>query len=183
MNFNDRMTHLTGLNQYHIRLAREEDLSALPAIERAANALFANYGLAEQFAHLLTPIELLRAGMKTDRLWVAADDLDQPVGFALAGVVGDNAHLDELDVHPAHGQRGLGAALVAAVCEWASASGYRAITLTTLRHIPWNAPWYLRLGFRVLEENELSQALRDLLHEEIQRGLPADQRVAMRREL
>jgi GNAT superfamily N-acetyltransferase len=167
----------------HIRPARSDDLSALPGIERAANTLFAAYGLAEQFSNLLTPIESLREGVKTDRLWVAADEADRPVGFALAGSVGDNAHLDELDVHPAHGRRGLGAALVEAVCDWAKASGYRAITLTTLRHIPWNAPWYQRLGFRVLEENELSQALQDLLQEEIQRGLPADQRVAMRRAL
>ena len=168
---------------YHVRLARSDDLGALPGIERAANALFAAYGLAEQFSNLLTPIESLREGVRTDRLWVAADEVDRPVGFALAGSVGDNAHLDELDVHPAHGRRGLGAALVEAVCGWARASGYRAITLTTLRCIPWNAPWYQRLGFRVLEENELSQALRDVLQEEIRRGLPADQRVAMRREL
>jgi GNAT superfamily N-acetyltransferase len=168
---------------YHIRLARTDDLTVLPDIERAANALFADYGLAEQLSDLLTPIESLREGVKVDRLWVAADDGDQPVGFAMASVVGDNAHLDELDVHPAHGRRGLGAALVEAVCDWAKASGYRAITLTTLRHIPWNAPWYQRLGFRVLEDNELSQALRDLLRAEIQRGLPADQRVAMRRAL
>jgi GNAT superfamily N-acetyltransferase len=114
---------------------------------------------------------------------VAADEDDRPVGFALARIIGDNAHLDELDVDPAHGQQGLGTALVETVCDWAEASGYCAITLTTLRHIPWNAPWYQRLGFRVLEEYEWSAALRDLLHEEIHRGLPANQRVAMRREL
>jgi hypothetical protein len=49
--------------------------------------------------------------------------------------------------------------------------------------IPWNAPWYRRLGSRVLAENELSEALHNLLQAEIQRGLPADQRVALRREL
>ena len=168
---------------YYIRLARHADLSALPDIERAANTLFANYGLAEQLSNVLTPIELLREGVKTDRLWVAADENDQPVGFALANVVGDNAHLDELDVHPAHGRRSLGTLLVEAICDWARASGYHTITLTTLRHIPWNAPWYQRLGFRVLDDNELSPALRDLLREEIQRGLPADQRVAMQRDL
>ena len=168
---------------YHIRLARAEDLSALPAIEREAAARFAPYGLAEPLSSILTPLESLREGMEADRLWVAADVNDRPVGFALADEIGGNAHLDELDVHPAHGQRGLGTALVASVCDWAKATGYRAITLTTLRHIPWNAPWYQRLGFRVLETNELSQALLDLLQEEIQRGLPADQRAAMRREL
>jgi GNAT superfamily N-acetyltransferase len=97
--------------------------------------------------------------------------------------VGDNAHLNELDVHPAYGKRGLGTALVEAVCEWARVSNYRAITLTTLRYIPWNAPWYQRLGFRILEDDELTAPLCELLHDEIRRGLPADQRVAMRREL
>jgi GNAT superfamily N-acetyltransferase len=168
---------------YDIRLARFDDLSVLPGIERAANTLFANYGLGEQLSDILTPIESLRDGVQADRLWVAADEFDRPVGFALAGVVGDNAHLDELDVHPAHGRRGLGALLVEAVCEWARALGHHTITLTTLRHIPWNAPWYERLGFRVLEDSVLSPALRDLLQAEIQRGLPADQRVAMHREL
>ncbi len=171
------------MKDYHIHLARQEDLSALPGIEREAAIRFAPYDLALPLSTILTPIESLREGLRADRLWVAADENDSPVGFALAGVVGENAHLDELDVHPAHGQRGLGTALVETVCNWAKASGYHAITLTTLRHIPWNAPWYQRLGFRVLEEHEMSEALCDLLHEEIQRGLPADQRVALRRAL
>jgi GNAT superfamily N-acetyltransferase len=166
-----------------IRPARSDDLAWLTDIERQANTLFESFTLDVVLSEVLTPIEVLREGLKANRLWVAADKADRPVGFALAGVVGDNAHLDELDVHPAHGQRGIGTALVEAVCAWAKAAGYHAITLTTLRQIPWNAPWYQRLGFRVLEENELSAALRDLLREEIQRGLPVDQRVAMRREL
>jgi GNAT superfamily N-acetyltransferase len=170
-------------DKYLLRLARDDDVSALPDIERAANALFAAYGLVEQFSNLLTPIDSLREGVKTNQLWVAVDETDRPVGFALASIVGDNAHLDELDVHPAHGRRGLGTALVNAVYDWARTSGYRAITLTTLRHIPWNAPWYQQLGFRVLAENELGEALHDLLQAEIQRGLPAEQRVALRREL
>ncbi len=171
------------MNGYRVRAARAEDLDALPDIEREAAVRFAPYGLADRLSNILTPIELLREGLQAERLWVAADETDCPVGFALASIVGDNAHLDELDVHPAHGNRGLGTALVDAVCDWAKASGYRAITLTTLRHIPWNAPWYQRLGFRVLEDHELSATLRDLLHEEIQRGLPADRRVAMCRKL
>jgi GNAT superfamily N-acetyltransferase len=171
------------MNDYHIRLARDEDLSVLPEIERQANTLLAAHGLAEQLSDVLTPIDSLHNGVKANRLWVAVDENDRPVGFALASIVGDNAHLDEVDVYPTQGRRGLGTALVEAVCDWAKTSGYHAITLKTLRHIPWNALWYQRLGFRVLEENELSTALRDLLQEEIRRGLPADQRVAMYRGL
>ena len=85
------------MNGYHIRLARADDLSALPEIERQADTLFAAYGLAEQLSDILTPIESLHEGVKADRLWVATDENERPVGFALAGVVGDNAHLDELD--------------------------------------------------------------------------------------
>ncbi len=171
------------MSKYHLRLARPADLRSLPRIERQASAQFAAYGLAEQLAKILTPIAALREGAATGRLWVAADEDDRPVGFALACIIDGNAHLDELDVDPDHGKQGLGTALVEMVCTWATASGHRAITLTTLRHIPWNAPWYQRLGFRVLAEDELSPALHDLLQEEIQRGLPADQRVAMRRDL
>jgi hypothetical protein len=79
------------MKNYHIRRARSGELSALPGIERAANALFAAYGLAGQFSNLLTPIESLRKGVTIDRLWVAADEDDRPVGFALASLVGDNA--------------------------------------------------------------------------------------------
>jgi len=174
---------MAALNTYPVRLARMEDLSALPDIERQANMLFEPYGLDVALSEVPTPIETLREGLETARLWVTADEADRPIGFALAGFVGDNAHLDELDVHPAYGQRGIGTALVETVCAWAKSAGYRAITLTTLRHIPWNAPWYQRLGFRILEADELSDALRDLLQDEIRRGLPADRRVAMRREL
>jgi hypothetical protein len=40
---------------YHIRLARAEELSALPEIEREAAARFAPYGLAEPLSAILTP--------------------------------------------------------------------------------------------------------------------------------
>jgi GNAT superfamily N-acetyltransferase len=117
--------------RYRIRLAQAEEISALPDIERAAAVRFTPYGLVEQLVTSLTPIEVLRAGLDANRLWVAADESDRPIGFALVGVVGDNAHLDELDVQPAYGQRGIGTALVKTVGEWAKAAGYRAITLTT----------------------------------------------------
>jgi GNAT superfamily N-acetyltransferase len=168
---------------YAIRPARPGDLAALPEIERAAAALFAEFGLAERFAAVLTGFEHLESGCAAGRLWVATDAAGVPVGFALASLLGDAAHLDELDVHPDHGRRGLGRALVAEVVAWARAQGFAAITLTTLRQVPWNAPFYESLGFHVLADAGLSPELRALLREEIERGLPAEQRVAMRKEL
>lgn len=58
-----------------------------------------------------------------------------------------------------------------------------ALTLTTFSDVPWNRPYYERLGFRVLDEVELSPGLRRIRREEAQRGLDRWGRVAMRRRL
>lgn len=165
-----------------IRLARPADLPALPEIEDAAAERFAGHALAGAFAAEPTPAELLRAGLADGRLWVAADGA-RLVGFALATVVGDEAHLQEVDVLPERGRRGVGRALVEAVCDWAREAGFRAVTLTTLSDVPWNAPYYEKLGFRRLGEADLTPALRALLRQEAARGLGGDARVAMRKEL
>ena len=170
-------------DRYEIRSAVAADLPWLPEIEREAASLFAEFDLADVFAHILTPAGDLEEGLRSGRLWVATASDHSVVGFALACVVGGNAHLDELDVLPKHGRRGIGTALVEAFLRWAAESGFRAATLTTLEHVPWNGPFYQRLGFRVLEPRELSPELSRLLQREIERGLPAENRVAMRRPI
>ena len=155
----------------------------MPEIERRAAERFACYGLAEAFSRIVTPLELLRERQSAGQVWVAADDGDRPLGFAVVSILDDNAHLDELDVLPDHGRRGIGTALVERACAWARSAGYRAITLSTLQDIPWNAPFYAKLGFRVLTEDELTQPLRDLLDSEARLGLPMENRVLMRQDL
>jgi GNAT superfamily N-acetyltransferase len=168
---------------FRIRPATASDLPHLPALESASATRFAPYGLADVYSTVVTPFESLEEGLAAGRLWVATDGDGEIVGFAAAAVVGGNAHLDEVDVHPDHGQRGIGTALVETVCTWARASGFTAITLTTLHDVPWNAPFYERLGFRVLREHELTDDLRTLFASDAERGLPVANRVAMRREL
>ena len=107
----------------------------------------------------------------------------EPVGFALVELLDDAAHLEEIDVHPDHGRRGLGAALVDAVCGWARDAGLPAVTLTTFRDVPWNGPFYARLGFREVAAGRMGPELADLVHEEAEQGLSPERRIAMRREL
>jgi hypothetical protein len=54
------------------------------------------------------------------------------------------------------------------------------VTLTTFRDVPWNAPFYARLGFRILEPSAWTPGLMALLALEESRGLPRRLRVAMR---
>lgn len=164
---------------YTIRLARADEIEQLPAIERAAAQLFRGLDVGSFSLDDVHSIETHAAAQRLGRLWVALHG-DTPVGFAIASEVGGGPHLLELDVLPAHGQRGLGARLVAAVVEWARATGAPSLTLSTFRDIAWNAPFYAKLGFRALDESELAEPYRALLEREVAMGLPRERRVVMR---
>jgi ribosomal protein S18 acetylase RimI-like enzyme len=73
---------------------------------------------------------------------------DPPAGFAHALLIDGAVHLEQLAVEPALGRRGIGTALVEAVCAEAAARGHDRVSLCTYADVPWNAPFYRRLGFR-----------------------------------
>jgi len=161
-----------------IRVATLDEVPQLTAVERAACARFAALGLADVMTTLVTPLDDLVAGARDGSLFVAVDDDGGViVGFALASPLDGALHLDELDVLPSHGRRGIGRALVGAVVDLAHQRGLARVTLSTMRSIPWNAPWYATLGFRALGEAEMTPALRELRELERARGLPMDDRV------
>ena len=165
---------------YTISAARVEDLSRLSAIERAAARLLEGHA-PESVLNETTSLDVLKRAQREGRLWVALAD-DVPVGFAHVEVIEPGAaHLEEIDVHPDHGRRGLGAKLIRQVCEWAASNGYGAVTLTTFRNVPWNSPFYLRLGFDVVGPEQLSASLRATVEDETRRGLDPSRRVVMKR--
>jgi lactoylglutathione lyase len=167
---------------YTIAPALLQDLDRLPAIELAAVQLFVGY-VPESVPAETTNPETFNRALDDGRLWVALAD-DMPVGFAHVEVIeAGSVHLEELDVHPDHGRRGLGARLVEHVCQWAADRGFEAVTLTTFRDVPWNAPFYAKLGFVVVPPDERSPALGAVVDEETRRGLDPAGRVVMRRVL
>ena len=163
---------------YEISRARPEDVILLPAIERAAGQLLRGYApeyVLNEATDCATHAEAARQG----RLWVALAG-DAPVGFALVKMLADDLpYLAELDVEPSHGRRGLGTALVRAVCEWATASRFSIVTLTTFRAVPWNMPFYARLGFVEIPFDGLRPELAAVLSDEAARGLAPGTRAVM----
>ena len=157
------------------------------AIEREAGTLFDDWfeqtGLTEGVLADVTPVNTLEEAQRSGRLWVASAAEDVVVGFALALRLGGLAHLDELDVLPSHGHHGVGSALLRAVCSWAAQSEYPAVTLSTFRDVPWNAPFYERRGFTVGNPSKLLQDHVRLVESERQRGLRTDRRVLMAYQL
>jgi GNAT superfamily N-acetyltransferase len=168
---------------YSIVLASRAHLKAIPTIERAALALFAEDDIPLSIRFLVTDRDVLESARREERLWIALDGGGRPVGFALLEFIDGLPHLDEMDVDPTHGRRGIGSRLLAAVIDRARRGGHAAMTLVTFGHLPWNAPFYENFGFRVIEREHLTPGLRDLLREEALAGLDTRKRVAMRLDL
>src|SRR5262245_61652966 len=165
---------------YIITSARERDIGLLAAIELSAATLLIGHA-PESVLMKTTSRDVLEKAQRDGHLWVALAD-DAPVGFAHVELIEPHAaHLEEIDVRPDHGRRGLGTKLVMHVCEWATIAGYEAVSLSTFRDVPWNMPFYARLGFMVVPDSELSSALRGVVDDEHSRGLDSSRRVVMRR--
>jgi GNAT superfamily N-acetyltransferase/catechol 2,3-dioxygenase-like lactoylglutathione lyase family enzyme len=169
--------------QYRIRLARPDELPRLREIEDRAGAMFSGLDLIEEALDVSFPLEELITLIGLRQVWVACETHDVPVGMVIASVRDGAAHIEEMDVLPAHGRRGLGTLLLNQVCVWAEAQGHPAVTLSTFRDVPWNGPFYRKNGFRALQPSEWTSGMRAIRENETQHGLRAEARVFMRREL
>jgi len=163
-----------------VRQARPEDVGRLQAIQLAAGNAFRDIGMPAAAEEFPLPAESLSGYRRAGRAWVAADEHDEPVGFVVADVVDGRAHIEQVSVHPARAGQRIGAMLLEYVADWAAAQDIHAMTLITFRGVPWNAPYYERLGFRELAENEVTP---ELAARNKDQGGNSAARVCMLREL
>ena len=166
-----------GLN-ITVRPTRPGDVTALPVIERAAGERFRDY---PELAWLAEG-EVISAEQHLDYAerglsWLALAN-DQPVGFILAELHVSSLFIVELSVHLDWQGKGIGRRLIACVADQARKRGLASLTLTTFRDVPWNAPFYARLGFEMI--TTLTPELREKREEEMAHGLAYDARCAMR---
>ena len=92
-------------------------------------------------------------------------------------------YLEGWYVQPEVRGRGIGRELVRIAEQWAREKGCSAVDLSTFRDVPWNGPFYRKLGFRDLSTEEWTEDMPKLRAIEIAQGLTPDARVFMRREL
>jgi GNAT superfamily N-acetyltransferase len=166
-----------------IRGVQPGDIGRLQAIQLAAGDAFRNVGMGSVAESPPLPAESLSGYRKAGRAWVAVDDHDEPVGFAVADVIDGAAHIGQVSVHPAHARQRIGAMLLDHVAAWAARRGLPALTLITFRGVPWNAPYYERLGFRELAPAELTPGLAALWAAAPAAGRDSPERVCMRRDV
>lgn len=167
------------MTDWSLRLARPGDAELMPAIEAAAARKFAadpDLGDLDPDDTWEAP-ELLRLIRKGHCLVTHVGE--QMVGFLASEPFRRELHIWEMDVLPVFQGRGIGAGLVRACLIDASNSGFKAVTLTTFRDLPWNGPFYARLGFEEVTALDAHPRLAGELANEVDDGLPAERRCAM----
>jgi GNAT superfamily N-acetyltransferase len=163
---------------YTIRSAQVEELTLLAHIEQAAATLFLDTPYAFLVDAEPLPLEFVRQRFQAGQVWVAVAE-QVVIGYAITREVDETLYLQEIDVEPKHCRRGIGTALIATIRAWAQLSDYSVLSLSTFRDIPWNAPFYAKLGFRILDESELIAGFQEIRQQELAAGLPIADRVIM----
>jgi GNAT superfamily N-acetyltransferase len=167
-----------------IRTASRGDAAALPDIERSSGVIFAQWpGLEWVATDDLQSEDQHRLLMSRGLALVAERRQHGIVAFLNGEFAADELHIWQIAVHQDHQGQGIGRRLIDAACRIAREKGARALTLTTFRDVPWNEPYYRRLGFQMFADDAVPPRLRGILDKETQAGLPPKQRCAMRMQL
>jgi predicted N-acetyltransferase YhbS len=162
-----------------LRLADPAEIPLIREIERASAQRF--IGLMDALAaDEPSPAEVLAERIASDGLLVAVD-AETPIAFVMFRPVEDGLYIEQIDVLPAFAGRRVGAALLDVVAGRARASGLKRLTLSTFRDVPWNAPYYRRLGFADIANDALTAGLLEIRREHLARGLDESQRTFMGR--
>lgn len=164
------------MDDVRIRPATRDDIDRLREVELDAGAAFRVLGM-DVVADGPPPSAVVLGGF-VDRgaAWVLSV-ASAVAAYRLDAVVDGVSHLEQVSVDPAFARRGLGRRLIEHL-----ADHHGAVTLTTYTDVPWNGPYYARLGFRRLADDELGPGLRAIRRTEAARGLDRWPRCAMRRD-
>ena len=166
-----------------IRAAHELDVPLLGPLEDRAGRRFMDspHPYCASFPHFNA--ERLAGLVRAGTVWVAADAGDQPIGFVIAERWGDDGYVHELDVEEAYGRRGVGRRLLGRVAQWARAEGASGLLLSTFNDVPWNAPFYARLGFVVVPLDAYTTTMLAQRQSDAAAGMPLASRAMMRAPL
>lgn len=168
--------------EFRIRKGRDLDISLLPAVERSAAFLFRTVDLGHVADGPTTDSSLLSSMIKSGHLWVAVNKGDEPIGFIGGHDLDGYFYVAELSVAQEFQRQGVGKALIQRLAKDVKEEGFKAITLTTYRDLPWNGLWYGKLGFLEVSAEELGGHI-EVLRKEGQHGHDMKRRCAMKKTL
>lgn len=145
---------------FSLRPIREDEYPLLPKMERAADQRLIDAGYFTEDD--IGPGDFtLERYLEPGHACMAVDEGDAPIGFVYwrddPAKYPQGPHVEELSVLPEHGRQGVGAALMRHVMDVAARDGAFAVTLSTDRFVPWQTPFYEKLGFESVSPMALGQ--------------------------
>lgn len=165
-----------------IRLGSTDEIHKIAPLEQAAAEAFREIGMDAIADDPPMPEAELIEAAEEQRLWVAVE-----YGVLKAYLVGDflpqSLHIDQVTVHPDASRRGLGALMIESVSADPRSKERGFITLTSFANVPWNAPYYERIGFIDIAESDWPEGVAEKVAAEQEKGLAAWPRVVMQREI
>ncbi len=164
-----------------IRRPNPDELALLPALEADAGRRFADVGMDSVAAVPPPPLQPFVQAHQRDLLWIIGHP--QPLGFILLSIVDGHTHIDEVSVRIDASGQGLGRLLIEHACTLATQKGHNRVSLTTFRDVPWNAPYYRRLGFEAVSTDAAAPELQAIARQEAAKSRHAAARIAMIRLL
>ncbi|MFE3329225.1 GNAT family N-acetyltransferase [Streptomyces sp. NPDC059176] len=167
----------------YIRAAFLNDLPVLQDIERAAGQCFRDIGMPEIAEDEPLPLDELARYHDAGLAWLVVNESDAPVAYLIADRIDGNLHVEQVSVHPNSARRGIGRWLLDHLAAHATDEGAHALTLTTFTEVPWNAPYYARCGFQLMDDSQLTYGLREIREREAAHGLDRWPRACMSRAL
>jgi GNAT superfamily N-acetyltransferase len=163
-----------------IRLASPDDVPKVAPLEQAAAEVFRTIGMDAVADDPPIANSVLLQAVEDRRLWVAVE-----YGVLKAYLLGEflprSLHIDQVTVHPDAARRGLGALMIESVSADPRSKRLGLLTLTSFKDVPWNAPYYRRIGFVDIDEPDWPEGVAEKVAAEREQGLDAWPRVVMQR--
>ncbi len=168
-----------------IRPTQLADANQLPKIEQSAGELFSSIKELNWISESgVQSVEAHIQFIHQHAHWVAVNHDNHPVGFIMTQQLPESVFIHELSVSKDWQNKGIGKLLIQTVKNEAKLQQFNAVTLTTFRDVPWNAPYYQRLGFHILLEHQIPYSLQQILDNEVEHGgFAREMRCAMKCEI
>ncbi|MBO1740946.1 GNAT family N-acetyltransferase [Leifsonia sp. TF02-11] len=161
------------------RQADLEDVQSYVDIKRAAAGLYRDLGMSFE-------VDEERAArdwsehVQRSSAWVWEED-GRVAAYLVLRRLSESMHIDQVTVHPDFAGRRIGAKLIEVANDQALLLGEKQLSLTTFETVPWNAPYYVRLGFTTVPGQQLSPEMSRILDEESKNSPAGWKRVVMTR--
>lgn len=165
-----------------IRLGSADEIHKVAPLEQAAAEAFREIGMDAVADDDPVAESVLSQAAEERRFWVAVE-----YGVLKAYLLGDflpqSLHIDQVTVHPDASRRGLGALMIESVSADPRSKERGLITLTSFANVPWNAPYYERIGFNEIPREDWPEGVAEKVDAEQGKNIAAWPRVVMQRAI